>query len=88
MHCAVNRITRDGYLLGPEERITPYDALKTFTTDAAYCSYEENLKGSIRTGKLADFVVLSDNPLTCLPEKIKEIQVLKTVIGGKEVYAA
>jgi predicted amidohydrolase YtcJ len=86
MHCAVNRITRDGHLLGPDERIPPYEALKAFTTDAAYCSYEEDLKGSIRTGKLADFVVLSSNPLTCLPEKIGELKVLKTVIGGKEVY--
>jgi predicted amidohydrolase YtcJ len=86
MHCAVNRITRDGHLLGPDERISPYEALKAFTTDAAYCSYEENIKGSIRTGKMADFLVLSDNPLTCLPQEIKEIKVLKTVIGGKEVH--
>lgn len=88
MHCAVNRITRNGRLLGPSERISPYEALKAFTTDAAYCSYEEDLKGSIRRGKLADFVVLSDNPLTCEPQKIREIRVLRTVIGGAEVHAA
>jgi predicted amidohydrolase YtcJ len=88
MHCAVNRITRDGRLLGPEERIPAYEALKTFTTDAAYCSYEEEIKGSIGTGKLADFVVLSDNPVSCPPEQIKDIDVLKTVVGGRAVYTA
>lgn len=88
MHSAVNRITSGGILLGSQERITPYEALKAFTIDAAYCSFEESLKGSIETGKFADFLVLSDNPLTCPPEKIKEIKVLNTVIGGNEVYAA
>jgi predicted amidohydrolase YtcJ len=88
IHCAVNRLTRDGEVLGPQERISPYDALKTFTTDAAYCSFEEDLKGSIWRGKLADFVVLSENPLKVAPETIKNIYVLQTVLGGSPVYAA
>ena len=49
MHCAVNRITSSGKLLGPDQRITPYEALKAFTVDAAYCSFEEEIKGAVKT---------------------------------------
>ncbi len=86
IHTAVNRITREGKVLGAEECISPLEALKTYTTHAAYCSFEEDIKGSIEPGKLADFTVLSDNPLTILPEKIKDIKVLQTVVGGKILY--
>lgn len=85
MHTAVHRETRKGMVLGPEERISPYEALKRYTVDAAYCSFEEDIKGSIAPGKLADFVVLSDNPLT-VPDKIRDIQVLRTVVGGRTVF--
>ena len=86
MSCAVNRVTRDGEVLGAEERIDPLEALKAYTINAAYCSFEEHLKGSIEVGKLADFTVLSDNPLTVPREAIKDIQVEATVIGGRMVY--
>lgn len=86
MYCAVNRITRDGMVLGPEERISPFEALKAYTTHAAYCSFEENIKGSIEAGKLADFAVLSENPLDVEHEKIKDIEVLSTVVGGEVVF--
>jgi predicted amidohydrolase YtcJ len=86
MHCAVNRLTRNGEVLGPEERISPYDALKAFTTDAAFASFEEHIKGSITPGKLADFAILEKNPLKVKPETIRDIQVLQTVVGGKTVY--
>jgi len=86
IHCAVNRITREGLLLGQDERISPYDALKAYTTDAAYCSFEEDRKGSVCSGKLADFIVLSDNPIKIDPLGIKDIQVLKTYVGGKVVH--
>jgi len=86
IHCAVNRITREGKLLGPEERIPPLEALKAYSTHAAYCSFEENLKGSIEVGKVADFAVLSDNPLVVAPEAIKDIQVKATAMGGHVVY--
>ena len=86
IHCAVNRTTRNGQILGAEQRISPLEALKAYTRYAAYCSYEEDSKGSIEIGKLADFTVLSDNPLTVPHEQIKDIQVLSTFVGGRCVF--
>lgn len=88
IHTAVNRHTRSGFTLGPDECISPYEALKTFTTSAAKCSFEEDIKGSLEVGKLADMTVLSEDILTVDPTTIKDIQVLRTVIGGKTVYRA
>ena len=79
-------MTREGKVVGPEERIDPLEALKAYTIHAAYCSFEDHLKGSIEVGKLADFTVLSDNPLTVPPEAIKDIQVETTGVGGRTVY--
>ena len=86
MHNAVNRVTREGNVLGAEQRIDPYEALKAYTVNAAFCSREEELKGSLSPGKLADFVVLSENPLTVTPGKIKDIAVEQTFVGGTAVY--
>jgi hypothetical protein len=86
MHCAVNRTTKNGKILGASERIPALAAMRAYTAHAAYCSFEENIKGTITTGKLADFVVLSANPLKTAPGKIKNIRVLETVLGGKTVY--
>ena len=86
MHTAVNRLTRSAEVLGPDERISPLEALRTFTIDAAWCSFEEDIKGTLEVGKLADFVVCSDNMLTCDPLEIKNIKALRTVIGGRTVY--
>jgi predicted amidohydrolase YtcJ len=83
---AVNRTTRSGRVLGPAERITPLEALKAVTLDAAYQYFEEASKGSIEVGKLADLVILSENPLTIDPAKIAEIRVLETIKEGKTVY--
>ena len=69
-----------------EESLTVEEALKLYTINAAYASFEENLKGTIEEGKLADMVVLSDDPFKVKPEKIREIKVLMTVVGGKIVY--
>jgi len=70
----------------PEERITVDDALRLYTVNAAYASFEENVKGSIEAGKLADLVVLSHDPRTVPSSKIKDIRVETTIIGGRVVY--
>ena len=85
---AVNRITREGEILGPEYRLTPEEALRSVTIDAAWQTFDEKVKGSIEPGKLADFTILSENPLTVSPERIKDIKVEEVIIGGKSVYAA
>lgn len=84
---AVNRKTRSGKILGPDERISPMDALKAVTIDAAYQYFEEADKGSITPGKRADLVILSANPVTVAPETIKDIQILETLKDGKTIYA-
>ncbi|WP_020005052.1 amidohydrolase [Brachyspira innocens] len=84
--CAVNRVTRDGVLLGENQKVTHYEALKAITINAAYQNKEEDIKGTIEEGKFADLVILSDNPLTCDPMKIKDIEVLETIKEGKTLY--
>lgn len=83
---SVNRLTRSDQVLGPEERVTPLEAMRAMTIDAAWQNFEEDIKGSIQPGKLADLVILSDNPLTVDPLAIREIQVLETIVGGETVY--
>jgi len=85
---AVNRLSRGGELIGPDERITPLQALKAITLDCAYMYKEETSKGSLEIGKLADFVILDKNPLTVEPMAIKDIKVLETIKEGKTIYAA
>jgi len=72
----------------PEERISVEEALEAYSINAAYLSFEENVKGSIEVGKFADFTVLSQNLLRIKPEKIKDIKVEMTIVGGKVVYSA
>jgi len=83
---AVNRTTRTGYVLGPQHRLTPLVALKAMTLWPAYQHFEENTKGSLEVGKLADLVILDKNPLTVDPMTIKDIKVLETIKEGKSVY--
>ena len=82
-----NRKTLSGEVLGPEQRIDPYLALKAFTTNAAYQYREELNKGLIAPGMLADLVELNQNPLKVEFNEIKNIQVLKTIKGGTEIYS-
>ena len=86
VYAAVNRKTRSGRILGSDERITTIEALKAITINAAYQLQEENRKGSIKEGKLADFVILDQNPLTIDPEKIRSIKVLETIKEDIPVY--
>jgi predicted amidohydrolase YtcJ len=88
MWCAVNRTTRNGVKLGPEERLSPMEAIRAFTINGAHASFEEHLKGSIEPGKLADLVVLDRDPRAVDPWEIRDIRVLRTVIGGETVYRA
>jgi predicted amidohydrolase YtcJ len=82
----VTRTGWDGTTWGPNQRITVDEALKVNTVNGAYASHEESLKGSIAEGKLADFVVLAEDLHTVPQEKIKDIQVVRTVVGGKTAY--
>jgi predicted amidohydrolase YtcJ len=86
MWAAVNRVSRGGQVVGPDERLTPAEALRAVTIDAAYQHFEEADKGSIEVGKLADLVVLSENPLRVAPDAIKDIEVLATLKEGAPVY--
>jgi len=83
---AVNRISRNGEVIGAEERINPYDALRAITIWSAYQHFEEIKKGSLKEGKLADFVILDDNPLKVEPMVIKDIKVEETIKEGKTIY--
>ena len=84
----VNRVTRSGQVLGPEQRVSAMDAIKSTTINAAYQYFEERTKGSLEPGKLADFVILDQNPLTVDPMKIKDIKVVETIKEGKTIYRA
>lgn len=77
-------VTRNGFV--PEECISMEEALKTYTINAAYAAFEENIKGSIEVGKLADLVILDKNPLKVKKEDIKGIKVIETIIRGKTIF--
>jgi predicted amidohydrolase YtcJ len=83
---SVNRVTRSGEVLGEAQRATVGEALKSITIDAAYQYFEEDRKGSITVGKMADFVVLDKNPLKVAPDAIKDIVVLQTIKDGVAVF--
>jgi len=85
---AVNRLTSSGRPIGPAERIPPMQALRAVTLDAAFQGFEEDRKGSLEPGKLADLVILSDSPLEVPRERIDRIRVLETIVAGESVYHA
>jgi predicted amidohydrolase YtcJ len=84
----VTRKDYSGRVWGPSQRITVDQALKICTVHGAYASFEESEKGTIEAGKLADFVVLAEDPHDVDPDRIKEIEVLRTVVGGSTVHEA
>jgi predicted amidohydrolase YtcJ len=83
---AVNRVSRSGEIIGEKERLTPYEALKCITEWSAYQHYEENSKGTLEKGKLADLVILDANPLKVNVNDIKDITVVTTIKEGTTVY--
>ncbi len=79
IHSAVNHTNINS-------RISPYDAIKMFTINGAYSIFQESVKGSLKVGKIADFIILDHNPLTINHEKIKDITILNTYKNGKMIY--
>ena len=89
IYAAVTRRTVDGKNPKgwiPEQKISVEDAIKCYTLNNAHAAFEENIKGSIETGKLADLVVLSDDILNIAPEKIKDAKVDMTIFDGEIIY--
>lgn len=82
----VTRTDSDGKLWGPNQKISVEEALRIYTMHSAYAGFEEEIKGSIQVGKLADLVVLGADPTAIDPFGIKDIPVERTVVGGKTVY--
>ena len=72
--------------MSPEEAITPMEAIKAYTIEGAYSAWEENIKGSIEEGKLADLIVVDQNPLTIETEDLKNVKTILTMIDGKILY--
>lgn len=91
IYAAVTRITLDGKNPEgwvPKQKITPEEALIAYTKNGAYASFEENVKGTLAPGKLADFVIISDDITKVEPQKIKDLKILKTFVGGEKVFDA
>jgi len=86
LYAAVTRKGMSGRVFGPAERITMLEALRGYTATGAWLTREDALKGTLEPGKLADFIVLSHNPLEVAEEQILDIQVLETWLGGRQVY--
>jgi len=83
IHSALTR----GGLVGVENTVSVEDAIRGYTINAAYASFEEDLKGSLEVGKLADIIILSDDLFEIDTDDIKDVQPILTIVGGKEVYS-
>ena len=91
MYAAVTRRTLDGNNSDgwvPEQKINVEQALTAYTKDAAYSSFDEDIKGTLEPGKLADFVILSENVLQVEPTTLKNVKVLETYVGGKRMFSS
>ena len=86
LSATVTRMSRSGAVIGPEERVTTYQGLKSLTDWAAYQHFEEATKGTIEKGKVADFVILDKNPLKIETTELENLQVLETIKSGKSIY--
>lgn len=83
---AVNRMTTGGKPLGPDQKITAFEALRAITHDAAWQYFQEDRKGTLEAGKIADLVILDEDPLAIDPMKMPDIDVLETIKDGKTVF--
>jgi predicted amidohydrolase YtcJ len=88
MWAMVTRKTERGSIINPQEALSREEALKTYTINNAYASFEESIKGSIEPGKLADMVIISNDILTCTADEIKEIESVMTILGGEIIYTS
>ncbi len=91
LYAAVTRATLDGKNPGgwfPEQKLTLQEAIEAYTMGSAYAEFQEKEKGSITAGKLADMVLLSEDLSSIAPDKIRDVTVLKTIVGGKVVWDA
>jgi predicted amidohydrolase YtcJ len=86
MYVALSRKTEPGVVVMPEEALTREQALRLYSINNAYLHHEEKEKGSLEAGKLADFIVIDRDYLTCPLEEVRDIRVLRTVVGGRSVY--
>jgi hypothetical protein len=89
LYAAVTRATLDGkHPAGwfPEQKLTIEEAIEAYTMGSAFAEFQDRDKGSITTGKLADMILLSEDLLTIAPAKIRDVKVLKTIVGGKVVF--
>jgi predicted amidohydrolase YtcJ len=86
LYASVTRKGQSGAVYGPDEAISIEEAIIGYTRNGAYLTFEEDLKGTIEPGKLADMVVLSDDLLTIDPERILDVEVETTVLGGRIVF--
>jgi predicted amidohydrolase YtcJ len=82
----VNRVSTGGDIIGPEQRVSPMNALRAMTIDAAWQIFQEDKLGSLETGKLADMVILSGSPLTDVA-RVRELDIVETIVGGVTVYS-
>ncbi len=83
----VNRTTRSGYVIGPEQRLSVMEALHALTLGGAYQLFEDDRKGSLRVGKQADLVILDANPVLVDAERLQDIQIVETYSRGRSVYS-
>jgi predicted amidohydrolase YtcJ len=89
VYAAVTRATLDGKNPGgwfPEQKLTVPETVEAYTMGSAYAEFQDKEKGSITPGKLADIVILGDDIFKIDPVKIRDVKVLKTIVGGKVVY--